>query len=64
MSDSQILNKAISQVVKFDNQLFQRSWNSPKYNYTHSVASTTISSSYYGAEDMQIDVVQYKPITA
>jgi hypothetical protein len=55
--------------VKCDNQLFQRrqdqhSWNSPKYSYSYSAASTTISSSQSGAEDIQIDAVQYKPLTA
>jgi hypothetical protein len=57
MPDSQTLNEAISQAVKCDNRLFQRcqdqhSWNSPKYSYSHSAASTTISSSQFGIEDM------------
>jgi hypothetical protein len=45
--DPQILNKVISQAIKCDNWLFQchqdqRSWNSIKYNYSYSAASTTI----------------------
>jgi hypothetical protein len=48
--DPQKLNEAISQAVKCDNWLFQccqdqRSWNSPKYSYSHAAASTNISSS-------------------
>jgi hypothetical protein len=69
MLDPQILNEAISQVVKCDNRLFQhrqgqRSWNAPKYSYSHSVASTTISNLHSRAKDMQIDVVRYKPLIA
>jgi hypothetical protein len=48
--------------VKCDNQLFQRSWNSPKYSYSHSAGSTTISSSHSRTEDMQIDAIRYKPL--
>jgi hypothetical protein len=60
---------AISQAMKYDNWLFQRrqdqrSWNAPKYNYSHSAASTTISNSHSGIEDMQIDAVRYKPLIA
>jgi hypothetical protein len=69
MSDPQTLDEAISQAVKCDNQLFQRrqdqhSWNSPKYSYPHSAASITISSLHSGVENMQIDAVWYKPLTA
>jgi hypothetical protein len=69
MPDPQTLNEAISQAVKYANRLFQRrqdqrSWNSPKYSYSHSTTSTTISSSQSGADDMQIDAVRYKPLTA
>jgi hypothetical protein len=54
--------------VKCDNRLFQRrqdqrSWNAPKYSYSHSAVSTTISNSHSGAEDMQIDALRYKPLT-
>jgi hypothetical protein len=50
MPNPQTLNEAISQVVKCGNQLFQhcqdqRSWNSPKYSYSHFATSTTTSSS-------------------
>jgi hypothetical protein len=69
MPDSQTFNEAISQVVKCDHRLFQRpqdqrSWNLPKHSYSHSAALTTISNPHSGAEDMQIDVVRYKPLTA
>jgi hypothetical protein len=70
MLDLQTLNEAISQTTKCDNRLFQRrqhqrSWNAPKYRYSHSAASTTISNSHPRTEDMQIDTVQrYKPLTA
>jgi hypothetical protein len=68
MHEPQTLNEAISQIVKCDNRLFQRhqdqrSWNSPKYNYSYFIASTTISSLHSGAKDMYIDAVQYTPLT-
>jgi hypothetical protein len=69
MLDPQTLNEAINQAVKCDNWLFQRrqdqhSWNSPKYSYSHSIISTTVSSLHFGTEDMQIDALRYKPFTA
>jgi hypothetical protein len=47
MPDPQTLNEAISQAVECNNRLFQRhqdqrSWNSPKYSYSYSSASTTV----------------------
>jgi hypothetical protein len=68
MPDPETLNEAISQAVKYDNRFFQRrqyqrSWNAPKYHYSHSTASTTISNSYPGTKDMQIDAIWYKPLT-
>jgi hypothetical protein len=68
MPDPRTLNKAISQVMKYNNQLFQccqyqHSWNSPKHSYSQPAASKTISSSHSRAEDIQIDIVQYKPLT-
>jgi hypothetical protein len=49
MPNLQTFNEAISQAMKCDNWLFQLrqdqcSWNSPKDSYSHSAASTTISS--------------------
>jgi hypothetical protein len=69
MHDPQTLNKAISQATKCENKVFQLcqdqcSWNSPKYSYSYPTASTTISSSHSEAEDMQIDAIWYKPLTA
>ena len=69
MLDLQTLNEAISQAVKCDNLLFQccqdqRSWNLPKYSYSHSTTSTTILNPYSGTEDMRIHAGQYKPLTA
>jgi hypothetical protein len=69
MLNPQILNEAISRAVRCDNRLFQRrqdqrSWNAPKYSYSYSAASTIISNSHSRTEDMQIDAVLYKPLTA
>ena len=67
MPDLQTLNEAISQAMKCNNQFFQRpqdqcSWNLSKYSYSHSASSTIVSSSHFGAEDIQIDVIWYKPL--
>ena len=61
MFDLQTPKEMINQVMKYDNQLFQHSWNSPKYSYSYSTASTTISNSQPRIEDMQINAIQYKP---
>jgi hypothetical protein len=68
MPDLQTLNEAISQAIKYNNRLFQRrqdqhSWNSPRYSYSYSIDSTTIISSHFGTQDMQIDAIRYKLLT-
>jgi len=55
----QMLNEAISQVVKCNNWLFQRwqdqqTWNSSKWHvsFAHSIASTNVRQPTTGIEDM------------
>jgi hypothetical protein len=48
----------------FQRRQYQRSWNPPKYSYSHFVASITILSSQFGVNDLQIDAVQYKLLIA
>ena len=71
LPDPQTLNEAISQAVKCDNRLFQRcqdqrSWISSKQRVGHPYSAASISTldSHPGVEDMQIDAVRYKYLTA
>lgn len=66
LSNSQMLNEAISKVVKYDNHLFQRHQDQRSKQYMTryiSIMSTSSLNSHLKVEDMQIGTIHVKPFT-